>query len=58
MSEVIKQLKSIIRKYKTSLELNSTFRFSNDDLESIRKAIRYLELVDSLAKQYKRSDKE
>ena len=53
MKQVIKDLKSVIKKYKTSLELNTTFRFSDNDLESLRKAIRYLELVDGLADSYK-----
>lgn len=53
MKQVIKDLKGIIKKYKTSLELNTSFRFSDNDLESIRKAIKYLELVDGLADTYK-----
>lgn len=53
MKQVIKDLKSIIKKYKTSLELNTSFRFSDNDLESLRKAIRYLDLIDGLADSYK-----
>ena len=53
MKQVIKDLKGLIKKYKTSLELNTTFRFSDNDLESLRKAIRYLELLDDLADSYK-----
>ena len=59
MSDVIKNLKSIVRKYKTSLDNNISFRFSDNDLETLRKAIRYLELVNGLAETYKvtKSDK-
>lgn len=59
MSDVIKNLKSIVRKYKTALDNNISFRFSDNDLETLRKAIRYLELVNGLAETYKvtKSDK-
>ena len=53
MKQVIKDLKSIVRKYKTSLELNAIFKFSDNDLESLRKAIKYLELIDGLSDTYK-----
>ena len=53
MKQVIKDLKSIVRKYKTSLELNAIFKFSDNDLESLRKAIKYLELIDGLSDNYK-----
>ena len=53
MKKTIKDLKELIKKYKTSLELNTPFRFSDNDLETLRKAIRYLELVDGLADTYK-----
>lgn len=52
MKEVIKNLKLIISKYKTSLEVKRPFRFSDDDLETLRKAIRYLELVNALTIEY------
>lgn len=59
MSDVIKNLKSIVRKYKTSLDINTPFRFSDKDLETLRKAIKYLELVNGLAETYQvtKSDK-
>ena len=59
MSDVIKNLKSIVRKYKTSLDMNTAFRFSDNDLETLRKAIKYLELVNGLAETYQvtKSDK-
>lgn len=59
MSDVIKNLKSIVRKYKTSLDMNTAFRFSDKDLDTLRKAIKYLELVNGLAETYKvtKSDK-
>ncbi len=54
MKEVIKDLKSIIRRYTTYLELNkSGYMITNDELNTIRKAIRYLELLFDLANQYK-----
>lgn len=58
MKEVIKDLKTIIRRYTTYLELNkSGYMITNDELNTIRKAIRYLELLFDLANQYK-GDKE
>ena len=58
MKEVIKDLKSIIRRYTSYLELNkSGYMITNDELNTIRKAIRYLELLFDLANQYK-GDKE
>ena len=58
MKEVIKDLKNIIRRYTTYLELNkSGYMITNDELDTIRKAIRYLELLFDLANQYK-GDKE
>lgn len=54
MKEVIKDLKSIIRRYTSYLELNkSGYMITNDELNTIRKAIRYLELLFDLANQYK-----
>lgn len=59
MKEVIKDLKAIIRRYTTYLELNkSGYMITNDELNTICKAIRYLELLFDLANQYKGSDKE
>ena len=58
MKEVIKDLKNIIRRYTSYLELNkSGYMITNDELDTIRKAIRYLELLFDLANQY-RGDKE
>lgn len=52
MTDVIKDLKTIVKKYKESLELKRPFRFSDNDLESLRKAIRYLELINTLSTEY------
>ena len=52
MNKVIKNLKSMIRRYGTCLQSGKEFILFDDELESIRKAIRYLELIDSLAKSY------
>lgn len=42
----------MIRRYGTCLQSGKEFILFDDELESIRKAIRYLELIDSLAKSY------
>lgn len=52
MNKVIKNLKSMIMRYGTCLQSGKEFILFDDELESIRKAIRYLELIDSLAKSY------
>ena len=39
-------------RYGTCLQSGKEFILFDDELESIRKAIRYLELIDSLAKSY------
>lgn len=58
MIEVIKDLKSIIRRYKTYLELGkSDYRLNDKELETLKKTIRYLELIFELSKQYNKGDK-
>lgn len=53
MKSVIKGLKDIIKKYKTCLDNNLPFRFSDRDLDIIKKSIIYLTLIDDLADNYK-----
>lgn len=54
MKDTINKMKSIIRRYKTYLELGKhDYMLTNDELEAIRQAIRYLELVYDLSQQYK-----
>lgn len=57
MKDTINKMKSIIRRYKTFLELDKhDYRLTNDELEAIRQAIKYLELVYELSQEYKGSD--
>lgn len=56
MNKVIKNLKSMIRRYGACLQSGKEFILFDDELESIRKAIRYLELIDSLVKSYNGKD--
>lgn len=59
MKEVIKNLKLIIRRYKTFIELGKKdYMLKTEELDTIRKAIRYLELIFELSKQYNKGDKE
>lgn len=54
MKDTINKMKSIIRRYKTYLELGKhDYMLTNDELEAIRQAIRYLELVYDLSQEYK-----
>ena len=54
MKETINKMKSIIRRYKTFLELGKhDYMLTNDELEAIRQAIKYLELVYELSQEYK-----
>ena len=57
MEEVIKNMRSIIRRYATCMENNIEYTFRREELETIKKAIKYLDLVDQLSKSY-RKDKE
>ena len=58
MKDTINKMKSIIRRYKTFLELGKhDYMLTNDELEVIRQAIKYLELVYELSQEY-RGDKE
>ena len=52
MTECIKGLNQIVRKYKTCIENNLEFRLSDRDLNILKKSIYYLSLVDSLVKQH------
>ena len=57
MKDTINKMKSIIRRYKTFLELGKhDYMLTNDELEAIRKAIKYLELVYELSQEYKGSE--
>lgn len=60
MIEVIKDLKSIIRRYMTYLELGKNdYKLNDKELETLKKTIRYLELIYDLSKQYiNKGDKE
>ena len=52
MIEVIKDLKSIIRRYMTYLELGKNdYKLNDKELETLKKTIRYLELIYDLSKQ-------
>lgn len=57
MEEVIKNMKSIIRRYATCMQNNIEYTFRREELETIKKAIKYLDLIDELSKSY-RKDKE
>lgn len=57
MEEVIKNMRSIIRRYATCMENNIEYQFRREELETIKKAIKYLDLIDELSKSY-RKDKE
>ena len=57
MEEVIKNMRSIIRRYATCMQNNIKYTFRREELETIKKAIKYLDLIDELSKSY-RKDKE
>lgn len=57
MEEVIKNMRSIIRRYATCMENSIEYTFRREELETIKKAIKYLDLIDQLSKDY-RKDKE
>lgn len=58
MKETITNLKSLIRRYKTFIQEGYTnYKLSEKDLEAIRQAIRYLELVEIAVKDYNKGDK-
>lgn len=58
MEEVIKNMKSIIRRYATCMENNIEYTFRREELETIKKAIKYLDLIDQLSKDYRKDKKE
>lgn len=58
MTECIKGLNQIVRKYKTCIENNLEFRLSDRDLNILKKSIYYLSLVDSLVKQHNKEVRE
>ena len=53
MKEVIRSMKSIIRRYATCMENNIDYTFRREELETVKKAIKYLELIDALTEEYK-----
>lgn len=53
MKETIVNLKSLVRRYKTFLsERYTNYKLSSKDLEAIRQAIRYLELIEIAVNEY------
>ena len=58
MEEVIKNMRSIIRRYATCMENNIEYQFKREELETIKKAIKYLDLIDELSKSYRKDKKE
>lgn len=54
MSETIDNLKLLIKRYTDHLKSNNkNFILTTNELEAIRKALRYLELIDDLSKSYR-----
>ena len=58
MEEVIKNMRSIIRRYATCMQNNIEYQFKREELETIKKAIKYLDLIDELSKSYRKDKKE
>jgi hypothetical protein len=58
MEEVIKNMRSIIRRYATCMENNIEYQFKREELETIKKAIKYLDLIDELSKSYRKGKAE
>jgi hypothetical protein len=58
MEEVIKNMRSIIRRYATCMENNIEYQFKREELETIKKAIKYLDLIDELSKSYRKDKRE
>ena len=58
MTECVKGLNQIVRKYKTCIENNLEFRLSDRDLNILKKSIYYLSLIDSLVKQHNKEVQE
>lgn len=58
MEEVIKNMRSIIRRYATCMQNNIKYVFKREELETIKKAIKYLDLIDELSKSYRKDKKE
>lgn len=58
MEEVIKNMRSIIKRYATCMENNIEYTFRREELETIKKAIKYLDLIDQLSKDYRKDKKE
>ena len=54
MEEVIKNMRSIIRRYATCVENNIEYVFKREELETIKKAIKYLDLIEQLSKDYRK----
>lgn len=58
MKETITNLKSLIRRYKTFIENGyENYKLNVKDLEAVRQAIRYLELVEIAVEDYNKGDK-
>ena len=58
MTECITGLKQIVRKYKTCVENNLEFRLSDRDLAILKKSIYYLQMIDTLVKQWNKEKQE
>ena len=58
MEEVIKSMKSIIRRYATCMQNNIEYTFRREELETIKKAIKYLDLIYELSKSYRKDKQE
>lgn len=58
MEEVIKNMRSIIKRYATCMQNNIEYTFRREELETIKKAIKYLDLIDELSKSYRKDKKE
>lgn len=59
MKETITNLKSLIRRYKTFLSEGYTnYKLNVKDLEAVRQAIRYLELVEIAVEDFNKGDED
>ena len=58
MTECVKGLKQLVRKYKTCIDNKLEFRLSDRDLNILKKSIYFLSLIDSLVKQHNKEVQE
>lgn len=58
MNECIKGLKQLVRKYKTCIDNKLEFRLSDKDLNSLKKSIYYLSMIEALVKQWNKEKHE